>query len=65
MIPLIINTPEAMLKIRVVTAKDSSTETLERLQEMGVLHIEEPRELDLTDRTAIDEKRNLTKKEIS
>ncbi|MBW2594635.1 MAG: hypothetical protein JRC66_00540 [Deltaproteobacteria bacterium] len=62
MIPLIINTPEAMLKIRVVTAKDSSTETLERLQEMGVLHIEEPRELDLTDRTAIDEKRNLIRK---
>ena len=51
-----------MLKIRVVTAKDSSAETLERLQEMGVLHIEEPRELDLTDRTAIDEKRNLIRK---
>jgi len=46
MIPLVINTPEAMLKIRVVTAKDSSAETLERLQEIGVLHIEEPRELD-------------------
>lgn len=51
-----------MLKIRVVTAKDSSAETLERLQEMGVLHIEEPRELDLTDRTAIEEKRNLIRK---
>lgn len=48
-----------MLKIRVVTAKDSSVETLERLQETGVLHIEEPRELAPTDRTAIEEKRNL------
>lgn len=48
-----------MLKIRVVTAKDSSAKTLERLQETGVLHIEEPRELDPTDRTAIEEKRNL------
>ena len=59
MIPLIINTPETMLKIRVVTAKDSSAKTLECLQETGVLHIEEPRELDPTDRTAIEEKRNL------
>jgi len=56
MIPLVINTPEAMLKIRVVTAKDSSAETLERLQEIGVLHIEEPRELDPADRIAIEEK---------
>ena len=48
-----------MLKIRVVTAKDSSVDTLKHLQETGVLHIEEPRELDPTDRTAIEEKRNL------
>ncbi len=51
-----------MLKIRVVTAKDSSAETLERLQEIGVLHIEEPRELDPADRIAIEEKRNLIRK---
>jgi len=62
MIPLILNTPEAMLKIRVVTARDSSAETLKRLQEIGVLHIEEPRELNPTDRTAIEEKRNLIEK---
>ena len=62
MIPLILNTPEAMLKIRVVTARDSSAETLKRLQEIGVLHIEEPRELNPTDRTAIEEKRNLIRK---
>ena len=51
-----------MLKIRVLTGKDSSAETLERLQETGVLHIEEPRELDPTDRTSIEEKRNLIRK---
>ena len=62
MIPLIINTPEAMLKIRVVTAKDSSAETLELLQSTGVLPIEEPRELDSADRTKITEKRNLIRK---
>ncbi len=62
MIPLFINTPETMLKIRVVTAKDSSAETLEHLRTTGVLHIEEPRELDSSDRTAITEKRNLIRK---
>jgi len=62
MIPLFINTPETMLKIRVVTAKDFSAKTLERLQATGVLHIEEPRELDSADRTAITEKRNLIRK---
>ena len=51
-----------MLKIRVVTAKDSSAETLEHLRATGVLHIEEPRELDSSDRTAITEKRNLIRK---
>jgi len=51
-----------MFKIRVVTAKDSSAKTLERLQATGVLHIEESRELDSADRTAIAEKRNLIRK---
>ena len=62
MIPLFINTPEAMLKLRVVTARDSSAETLKRLQEIGVLHIEEPHELDPIDRTALEEKRDLIRK---
>ncbi|MBW2545120.1 MAG: hypothetical protein JRD43_06600 [Deltaproteobacteria bacterium] len=62
MIPLLINTPETMFKIRVVTAKDASEETLERLQAIGVLHIEEPQELDPADITAIEEKRNLIRR---
>ena len=62
MIPLLINTPETMFKIRVVTAKDAAEETLERLQAIGVLHIEEPQELDPADITAIEKKRNLIRK---
>ncbi|MDO9515847.1 MAG: V-type ATPase 116kDa subunit family protein [Syntrophales bacterium] len=62
MIPLLINTPETMFKIRVVTAKDASAKALERLQAIGVLHIEEPQELDPADITAIEEKRNLIRK---
>ncbi len=62
MIPLLINTPEVMSKVRVVTAKDASQETLERLQEIGVLHIEEPQELNPADLAAVEAKRNLIRK---
>ena len=62
MIPLLINTPETMFKIRVVTARDASEETLEHLQAIGVLHIEEPHELDPADITAAEEKRSLIRR---
>jgi len=62
MIPLFINTPETMLKIRVVTTKDTSENALQLLKATGALHIEEPRELDAVDRTQITEKRNLIRK---
>lgn len=62
MIPLLINTPETMYKIRVVTARDASEKTLEHLQAIGVLHIEEPHELDPADITAAEEKRNLIRR---
>jgi len=62
MIPLFINTPETMFKIRVVTPKESSAKTLERLQATGVLHIEEPRKLDSADRKRITDKKNLIRK---
>jgi len=62
MIPLLINTPETMFKIRVVTARDASEKTLERLQAIGVLHIEEPQELDPADLVTVEEKRNLIRK---
>ena len=62
MIPLLINTPETMYKIRVVTARDASAKTLEHLQAIGVLHIEEPHELDPADMTAAEEKRTLIRR---
>ncbi len=62
MIPLLINTPETMLKVRVVTAKDASEKTLELLQTIGVLHLEEPQELDSTNLTKIEDRRNLIRK---
>ncbi len=62
MVPLLINTPEAMLKIRVVITKDASAKALELLKTTGALHIEEPRELDAADRAKITEKRNLIRK---
>jgi V/A-type H+-transporting ATPase subunit I len=62
MIPLLINTPETMYKVRVVAARDASGETLEYLQTLGVLHIEEPHELEPADITAAEEKRNLIRK---
>ncbi len=62
MIPLLINTPEKMFKVRVVTAKDASEKTLEYLQAIGVLHIEEPQELSPSDITILEEKRGLIRK---
>jgi len=41
MIPIIVNTPAPMAKVRVVTTKDYSTETLKTLHTAGVLHVEE------------------------
>ena len=42
---LILSTPELMNKVRVVTMKDSSEQTLKALQRIGVLHVEVSEEL--------------------
>jgi V/A-type H+-transporting ATPase subunit I len=57
MIPLIVNTPDPMAKVRVVTTKDYSTETLKTLHTTGVLHVEESEELKPVDKEAIEEER--------
>jgi len=54
MIPLILNNPESMLKVRVMTMKDYSEKTLKTLHRIGVLHIEEGKELKPVDRAAIE-----------
>jgi len=43
-----------MLKVKVVTVKDYSEKTLTRLQKLGVLHVEEAKELSPIDRAAIE-----------
>ncbi len=55
--PLIVNTPEPMSKVRVMTAKDYSDNALKTLHRAGVLHVEESEELKPVDREAIEHER--------
>lgn len=52
--PLILNTPDPMVKVRVMTAKDYSNKALKILHRAGVLHVEESEELKPIDREAIE-----------
>ena len=54
MIPLVVNTPESMVKIRVVTVRDDSERTLKALHRVGVLHVEESKELEPVDKAVIE-----------
>jgi V/A-type H+-transporting ATPase subunit I len=54
MIPLFLSSPESMLKVRVITVKDASEKTLKTLHRIGVLHIEESKELKPIDKAAIE-----------
>jgi V/A-type H+-transporting ATPase subunit I len=54
---LIVNTPDPMVKVRVMTPKDYSTETLKTLHRAGVLHVEESEELKPVDKEAIEQER--------
>ncbi|MBE9477646.1 MAG: hypothetical protein IMY81_00170 [Chloroflexi bacterium] len=58
--PIIINSPESMVKVRVVTLKDYSEQTLKTLHEVGVLHVEEAKELKPVDKAAIESQRKET-----
>ena len=64
MIPILINTSEPMLRVRVVTVKDYSDTTLKRLQEAGVLHVEEAKELSPIDKEAIERERSRTREAL-
>lgn len=57
MIPLVVNTPDPMLKVRVMAVKDRSTEALKTLHKAGVLHVEESEELKPVDREAVEYER--------
>ncbi len=54
MASLIVNTPDPMAKVRVLTTKDHSTNTLKALHAAGVLHVEQSQELKPVDREAIE-----------
>jgi V/A-type H+-transporting ATPase subunit I len=57
MIPLVVNTPDPMVKVRVITPKDYSTKTLKTLHSAGVLHVEESQELKTVDKEAIEQEK--------
>jgi len=54
MIPVILNSPEPMVNVRVITLKDYSEQTLKTLHRVGVLHVEQGEELQPVDRAAIE-----------
>jgi V/A-type H+-transporting ATPase subunit I len=56
----ILSTPEPMVKVRVMTIKDYSEKTLKTLHRLGVLHVEESKELKPVDRAAIEHQRRET-----
>ncbi|MDO9530127.1 MAG: V-type ATPase 116kDa subunit family protein [Syntrophales bacterium] len=63
MMPIFINTPEEMVKVRVITLKDSSESALRHLQEIGLLHIEESKEP--VDKAAIERDKNRVETALS
>jgi V/A-type H+-transporting ATPase subunit I len=52
--PVILNVPESMTRVRVITLKDYSEPTLKALHRVGVLHVEEAKELAPVDRMAVE-----------
>lgn len=65
MAAILINTPEPMMRVRVIAIKDQSQQTLERLQDLGVLHIEEASELGPVDRERIENERRRIRESIN
>ena len=54
MTAVILNSPEPMTRVRVITLKDYSELTLKALHKVGVVHVEEGKELEPVDRAAIE-----------
>lgn len=64
MIPLIINRPEKMRKVRLISIKDYTERTLAELKKAGILHIETASELDPMDRAALNRDRSLIRQTL-
>ena len=54
MIPVVLSSPESMVKVRVITLKDYSEQALKTLHKVGVLHVEQGEELRPIDKAAIE-----------
>ncbi len=54
MIPVVLSSPESMVKVRVITLKDYSEQALKTLHKVGVLHVEQGEELKPIDKAAIE-----------
>ena len=54
MIPVVLSSPESMVRVRVITLKDYSEQTLKTLHKVGVLHVEQGKELKPVDKAAIE-----------
>jgi len=65
MMPIVLNTPEPMVRVRVVTVKDFSDRTLKVLQEIGVLHVEEAKEFDPVNKAAIESESHKVRESLS
>jgi len=59
MIPGILSSPQPMVKVRVITLKDYSEQTLKTLHRVGVLHVEQGEGLKPIDKAAIEERASI------
>lgn len=64
MVPILINYPEKMLRVRVAAMKDASSSALTDLQELGVLHVEEAKELSPPEMAGITSRKQLVGKSV-
>ena len=64
MVPILINYPEEMLRVRIAALKDSSSAALADLQKLGVLHVEEAKELSPPEVEEIASRKQRTRKAI-
>lgn len=65
MMPIFVSLPEAMVKLKVVTIKGSFEKALSTLQGLGVLHIEEAKELTPVEKEAIEDRRAQVRKALA
>jgi V/A-type H+-transporting ATPase subunit I len=57
MVPILINYPEEMLKVRVAAMKDTSSSAIADLQELGALHVEEAAGISPGEMEAVEDQR--------